>query len=72
MCDFIIAYNLPNKNPTDNAKNPTGRTRIPAKKTIAISHAIHKQIIIIIIVAICFPDSPSQMKESSKASPEST
>lgn len=72
MRAFIIAHNLPSRNPTNKAKNPIGKIKIPTKKAIAISHTIHKQIIIIVIVIISSPCSPSWLKGSSKASPEST
>jgi hypothetical protein len=72
MRDFIIAHSLPSRNPTNKAKIPIGKIKIPTKKVIAISHAIHKQIIIIVIVIISSPGSPSWLKGSSKASPEST
>ncbi len=55
MRAFIIAHSLPSRNPTNKAKIPIGKIKIPTKKAIPIRNAIHKQIIIIVIVIIYSP-----------------
>ena len=62
MRDFIIAHSLPSRNPTNKAIIPIGKIKIPTKKAIPIRNAIHKQIIIIVIVIISSPGSPSWLE----------